>query len=119
EALIRTAGDRARAATLINNTRVTRGALAPVTAAMTDAQFYAAIDYERDVELTATNGFKHFYARSSTEASSLGAPSTGGGRLQAGSVRHLPIPAKELETLAKSVYTYGGVGNPDMIVLGS
>jgi hypothetical protein len=118
EALIMTGGDRGRAATLINNTRVTRGGLAAITAGNSNAEFLAAIDYERDVELLSTNGFGHFYARSAPTSTPLGGPTTGGGRLQPGTVRHLPIPAKELETLAKSVYTYGGVGNPDMIVLG-
>jgi len=33
--------------------------------------------------------------------------------LQAGTIRHLPIPAKELETLVLPIYTFGGVGKPD------
>lgn len=120
EAIIKSAnaGRRAEAATLINNTRVGRGALAPVTALNTDAELLAAIDYERDVELLGTNGFVFGYARTSPVDSPLGVNTTGGGRIQPGTVRHLPIPAAELETLGKSVYTYGGVGNPDMMIVG-
>ncbi len=101
EALVRTNGDLARAATLINNTRVTRGQLAPVTAASGSAALLNAIDYERDVELLMTNGMGLFHARIRD-------------RLQPGTFRHLPIPAKELETLQLPVYTFGGVGKPDM-----
>lgn len=104
EALIRTGGDRDLAATLVNNTRVTRGQLTPMTAANTDAEFYAAILYEREVELNATNGFGFFALRHEDE-------------LQPGTVRHLPVPATELETVGLPVYTYGGVGNPDMNLL--
>jgi hypothetical protein len=106
EALIRTGGDRAEAAALINNTRVGRGQLTPMTAANTDAEFYAAILYEREVELNATNGFGFFALRHEDE-------------LQEGTVRHLPVPATELETVGLPVYTFGGVGNPDMNVFSS
>lgn len=101
EALIRTGGDRALAATLVNNTRVTRGQLTALTAASTDAEFLAAILYEREVELNATNGFGFFALRMMDE-------------LQPGTVRHLPVPATELETVGLPIYTFGGVGNPDM-----
>jgi starch-binding outer membrane protein, SusD/RagB family len=99
EALVRTGGDRAVAAQLVNNTRVTRGQLTPLTAADNDATFMAAITYEREVELNATNGFGFFALRHVDE-------------LQAGTVRHLPVPATELETVGLPVYTFGGVGNP-------
>lgn len=104
EALVRTNGDLARAAELINNTRVGRGELEPVTAASGTAALLEAIDYERDVELLNTNGFALFHARHFD-------------RLQEGTWRHLPIPAKELETLGLPVYTYGGVGKPDMLIV--
>ena len=107
EALIRSNGNRAAAATLINSTRVGRGGLSPLTGAESDATLLAAIDHERDVELANTNAFDLFYARSAPVASPLGA-NVLGGRLQAGTVRHLPVPASELETLGKAVYTYGG-----------
>ncbi len=106
EALVRTHGDKALAATLVNNTRVTRGNLTPLTAANTDQEFYDAILYEREVELDATNGFGFFALRHNDE-------------LQAGTVRHLPVPATELETVGLPVYTFGGVGNPDMNLIGT
>lgn len=93
EALVRSNGDLARAATLVNKTRVTRGGLAPV-AANRDA-LLAAIDYERDVELLNTNGLSLFDRRRFET-------------LQAGTPRQLPIPAKELETLRLPNYTFGG-----------
>jgi hypothetical protein len=101
EALIRTGGDRAVAAQLINNTRVNRGKLTPITAADNDSTFLAAITYEREVELDATNGFGFFALRHVDQ-------------LQPGTVRHLPVPATELETLSLPIYTFGGVGSPDM-----
>ncbi|HKO16289.1 MAG TPA: hypothetical protein VJU87_08620 [Gemmatimonadaceae bacterium] len=101
EALIRTGGDRQLAADLINYTHVGRGKMPPVLATDSDSAFMAAITYEREVELDATNGFGFFALRHVDE-------------LQPGTVRHLPVPATELETLSLPVYTFGGVGNPDM-----
>jgi hypothetical protein len=106
EALVRTNTDLARAATLINNTRVGRGGLTPVTAATPTLELLRAIDYERDVELLNTNGFALFHARH-WEGGPLD-------RLQEGTWLHLPIPAKELETLGLPIYTFGGVGKPVM-----
>jgi hypothetical protein len=34
-------------------------------------------------------------------------------------VRHLPVPARELEILGKQVYTYGGYGQAAMVVTGT
>jgi hypothetical protein len=97
EALIRSGGSKLTAAALINNSRVDRGELTPLTGVESNAELLAAIDYERQIELHMTNGFDLFYAR-------LGLTS----RLQAGTWRHLPIPAKELETLGLPIYTFGG-----------
>jgi hypothetical protein len=93
----RSGGNLARAATLVNKTRVGKGGLAPVAA--NQAALLAAIDYERDVELLNTNGLALFDARRLE-------------RLQQGTVRHLPVPARELEVLSLPVYTFGGSG-PD------
>ena len=101
EALIRTGGDLNLAATLINGTRVGRGNLSAASAADGPTTLLGYIDYERDVELLNTNGFDHFRRRHVDG-------------LQAGTLRHLPIPAKELETLQMPIYTFGGVGLPDM-----
>ena len=95
EALVRSNGDFARAATLINKTRVTRGGLTPVTAADGKTNLLKAIAYEIDVELTTT-GANGLYERRRID------------NLQIGTPRHLPVPAKELETLGLPVYTFGG-----------
>lgn len=99
EALVESGGDLTRAAALVNKTRVTRGGLAPVAADA--AALRAAINYERDVELLNTGGITLFDRRRFEG-------------LQAGTWRHLPVPARELEVLALPVYTFGGVGLPDM-----
>jgi hypothetical protein len=101
EALIHTGGSLADAATLINKTRETRGGLPAATAAEGATKLLEYIDYERDVELLNTNGWV-FFRRRHVDG------------LQDGTLRHLPIPAKELETLQLPIYTFGGVGKPDM-----
>ena len=103
EALIRTGGDRQAAADLVNKTRVDRGKLDTLRATDNDSTFLADIQYEREVELDATNGFGFFALRHMDD-------------LQDGTVRHLPVPATELETDGLPVYTFGGVGNPVMNV---
>lgn len=98
EALIRKSSpDLATAATLINISRVGRGTLSAATAGDGAATLLGYIDYERDVELMMTNGWELYRARHID-------------RLQPGTFRHLPIPAKELETLGLPIYTFGGVG---------
>ena len=102
EALIRSNGDLALAASLINNTRVTRGQLTPAVAADGATKLLGYIEYERDVELLNTNGWALFQRRHVDG-------------LQAGTVHHLPIPAKELETLGLPVYTFGGPGKEQFL----
>jgi hypothetical protein len=104
EALIRTNGDLARAATLINNSRVGRGNLPPVSAATGVAGLLDALYYERVIELFATNGVELFDGRRFE-------------KLQPGTVRHIPVPAKELEVLSLPIYTFGGPNKPDKNVL--
>lgn len=99
EALIRSGGSKTTAAALINTTRVGRGKLTPLTGVESNDVMLAAIDYERQVELFNTNGFDLQRARQGLTA-----------RLQPGTPRHLPIPAKELEILALPIYTFGGPG---------
>lgn len=101
EALVRTGGDLARAASLINITRVGRGGLPPATAADGATGLLDKIYYERTIELLNTNSLGLFDGRRLE-------------KLQPGTFRHLPIPAKELETLKLPIYTFGGVGSADM-----
>ena len=125
EALIRTNGDLARAATLINKTRVGRGGLPAVTSATPKTELLGAIFYERDVELFDTGAGQGWFDRRridqnvtynglpigniwSTCNTAASTGCKGGSNLQTGTPRHLPLPAKELETLGMAVYTYGG-----------
>lgn len=101
EALIHTGGSLTEAAALINRTRVTRGKLAAATAAEGADKLLEYIDYEREVELMNSSGME-FFRRRHVDG------------LQDGTMRHLPIPAKELETLQLPIYTFGGVGQPVM-----
>lgn len=106
EALVRTNGDKALAAALVNNTRVNRGHLPPLTAATDNTTFLKAITYELEVECNATDGYGFFALRAMDQ-------------LQPGTLRHLPVPATELGTDNVPVYTFGGVGLPDMNMLPS
>jgi hypothetical protein len=99
EALVRTNGDLTLAAQLINNTRVTRGELTPMTAASGTTALLAAITYEREVETMGTSAMTFFQLRHDDA-------------LQAGTLRHLPVPAAELENDGLPIYTFGGVGSP-------
>lgn len=101
EGLVRTGGDLARAAALINKTRVGRGHLAPATAADGATGLLAKALYERHVELVNTGGIEWYDRRRMDD-------------LQEGTFRHLPIPASQLEALSMPIYTFGGVGKPDM-----
>ena len=101
EALIETGGSLAEAATLINRTRVGRGKLPAATAAEGATKLLEYIDYEREIELMNSSGMA-FFRRRHVDG------------LQEGTMRHMPIPAKELETLQLPVYTFGGVGKPVM-----
>lgn len=104
EALIRTNGDLSRAASLINASRVGRGNLPPVAAGDGATALLDALYYEHVIELMNTNGLEFFDGRRFE-------------KIQTGTVRHLPVPAKELEVLALPIYTFGGPTNPDKNVL--
>ena len=78
-----------------------RGHLAPATAGDGATGLLDKLLYERHVELVNTGGIEHFDRRRMDD-------------LQAGTARHLPVPAGQLEALSKPIYTFGGVGKPDM-----
>ena len=99
EGLIRGGGSAAQAATLINNTRVGKGHLTPLTGAEGQAALLAALNYENDVELLGI-GPTPFYNRRRLDG------------LHAMTPRQMPIPAKELSVLKKELYSFGGPGNP-------
>ncbi len=97
EALIRSGGSLALAASLINITRVSRGGLPAATAGEGAAGLLSRISYERDVELTNTSGTTLFWRRAVTDQP-----------IQPGTPCQLPIPEKELQTLGLPTYTFGG-----------
>lgn len=98
EAVIRTsdAANRQAAVNAINNTRVDRGSLTPLTIVATDAVILAAIQYERTIETYSTALTTSFgdARRFNT--------------YQPGSLQHFPVPAGELLILLKDLYTFGG-----------
>lgn len=105
EGLIRS-GNLAAGATLINNSRVGRGGLPAVSAGTGLAGLLSALQYEQEIEFMG-QGATPFYNRRRIDG------------LQAGTPRHMPVPAKELDVLVREVYTFGGPGRPDMSRSGS
>lgn len=98
EGLIRSGGSKAEAAALINKTRVGRGKLPALTGNESNQVMLDAIFYERDVELMASAAVVPFYDMRRTD------------RLQPGTPRHFPVPARELEVIGADIYTFGGSG---------
>lgn len=104
EGLIRSGGSTALAASKINNSRVTRGQLAPLTGAEGATALLNAIFYERDVELMGSAGVVPYYDMRRTD------------RMQAQTALHFPVPARELQVIEDAIYTFGGAGNPNFSV---
>jgi hypothetical protein len=87
---------RDAAVPLINATRVTRGQLpAAVVTESVDA-LMAKLQYEKRIELFVVSFGNHYL------------DARGWGRLLTGTPIHMPIPARELETLSLPLYTFGG-----------
>lgn len=107
EALIRTGGSKADAANLINQTRVGRGGLAPLTGAESDEDLLNAVTYELLVETSHHMGGNPWFQRrmrtpsGSTDAANLY-------YLEPATARHLPVPADELSIFGLPFYTFGG-----------
>lgn len=98
EALARQNTSLGTAATLINNTRVTRGGLAPALGTETAAQLLDKILYENEIELLS-QGASVFYVRRRVPNG-----------LIVGTPREMPVPAKELGVKNEALYTWGGTG---------
>jgi hypothetical protein len=105
EALVRTGGDKALAAQKINNSRVVRGQLPALTGAESDPALLDAIFYEREIELFGSAGNVPYYDMRRTDRPNGAPPGTG---LQALTLRHFPVPARELQVLGLQIYTFGG-----------
>ena len=101
EGLIRSGGNMVQAAGLINNSRVNRGGLAPLTGVEGTPALLAALQYEQEIEFMG-QGATTFFNRRRVDGLIVGTP------------RHMPIPAKELDVLLRAVYTFGGANKPDM-----
>jgi hypothetical protein len=106
EGLIRSNGNKALAAELINKSRVGRGGLPPVSGGQSTAELLAALQYEQEIEFMG-QGATPFFNRRRIDG------------LVAGTPRHMPVPAKELDVLVREVYTFGGSTAPDMSIIGS
>ena len=101
EALIRSGGSLATAATLINNTRVGRGSLSAANAGLGAVTLKQYLDYENEIELLS-QGASTFYNRRRMPNG-----------LIAGTPREMPVPAKELGVKLEPLYTFGGTGLPN------
>lgn len=110
EGLLRTGGNAAEVAELLNRTRVNRGEMNPATGSdnpgspsddqshLDSASLWAKLKHERRIELmNSAAGLAYYDDR-------------GWGDLVTGTPIHLPVPGKELETLGLQNYTFGGVG---------
>jgi len=115
EGLIRSGGDLALAATLINNSRVTRGGLTALTGAEGTPALIAALQYEQEIEFMGQGVTPFFNRRRSgyNAAAAGGRPAYVDGLIP-GTPRHMPVPAKELDILTRAVYSFGGPSAPDM-----
>mgnify|MGYP005844895939 CR=1 FL=1 len=107
EALIRTGGSKIQAAGLINNTRVGRGGLLPLTGTESDQELLEAITYELLVETSHhMGGNPWFQRRMRTPPGNQDA--TNLYFLEPNTARHLPVPADELSIFGIPFYTFGG-----------
>lgn len=95
EGLIRSGGNLALAAELINNSRVDRGGLSPATAGEGAASLLVKLQYEQDVELLGLSAVP-YYNRRRIDG------------LQPLTPRIMPVPAQELGVLQEELYTFGG-----------
>ena len=130
EGLLRSGGSKALAATLINNTRVTRGGLPPVSAATSDNDLKQAMLYEQDIELIQFAGTQFYNRRRVSKGTYSGGTGTNQytgdlknhfmdpeGPYVLNSIwkdtpRQMPIPAKDLALLLMEIYSFGGPSDP-------
>lgn len=98
EGLIEQGSNLALAATLINNTRVTRGGLSAATAAEGAAGLRTKLRYEQEIELLGL-GAASFYHRRRVDGLITATP------------REMPVPAEVLATYGLPSYSWGG-SNP-------
>jgi len=111
EGLLRSGGNAVTAAGLINNSRVNRGGLAPLTGAELTPVLLAAVQYEMEIEFMGQGPTPFFNRRRLTDFLQS---SRGNGGLNvcpctmSGTPLQMPVPAKEMDVLRRAIYTYGG-----------
>ena len=96
EGIIETGGNLALAATLINNTRVTRGGLSATVAGDGATVLRTRLRYEQEIELLGLGAASYYHRRRVA------------GGLLVGTPREMPVPAKELGVFGQALYTWGG-----------
>jgi len=111
EGLLRSGGSAAQAATLINNSRVGRGGLAPLTGAEPVADLLLALQYEQEIEFMG-QGPTPFFNRRRIDGFTFSSRS--GLNDQTGTARHMPVPAREMDVLVRASYTFGGPSAPEL-----
>lgn len=127
EGLIRTNQNLGLAATLINNSRVTRGGLPPVSAGDGTTNLLKALYYEWHVELVSMSNDHFWNGRRLSKTTMVSAgpnPWATGQQIYEGegayvwnplwgnTPRSMPIPAKDLALLGKEIYSFGGPNDP-------
>lgn len=91
---------------LINETRVGRGGLDPITTAHSWDEVYDAMRYEFEIETHSTAAGLDFY----NDRSFGNLRTANYGALFPGTPLHFPVPAGELSLLELPFYTFGGGG---------
>jgi len=86
------------AATLINNTRVTRGGLSAALGSESRTELLAKWSYEMEIEVLGLGAASYYHRRRA------------GGGLLPGTPREMPVPAKELGVFGQALYSFGGLG---------
>jgi hypothetical protein len=115
EGLIRGGGSKTQAAQLINNTRVGRGKLAPLTGAEDNTTMLKAAWYEQEIEILGMGAGPYYNRRRQTPSGwTKTQPCPGTFCLWEGTPRQMPMPARELLVLKKELYSFGGPDLPDM-----
>jgi hypothetical protein len=107
-------GQLEQAAELINISRVGIGELPPVTAqgVPQSDDCVPRTDAGACMDLLGALWYERMHEATGLEAPRDWMDQRGFGMLEEGTFLHLPVPGRELETLALPIYTFGGAGGP-------
>jgi hypothetical protein len=103
-------GNLGDAASIINETRVTRGGLTPAAATDGAGLLMDRLIYEQRIENFLECGGCAFFTRRGWGSPAPTGPAHNQGPVE-GTQLHFAVPGQELDILQKLWYTYGGVGN--------